>query len=156
QWSMPRAQGVPRRRRLGVDRLARRALGEDWRARPGAGVCRRRTRRPFLERGDEDLRGARRRNCHRSVAGMNYFAFTRPRSIPVTLAMAMTGWLASPAHGLSRLAADVAFLVIVHSVLLWGGTNSFNSAEDRDEGPVNLLPHPPPMPRHLGAFGLVL
>jgi hypothetical protein len=39
---------------------------------------------------------------------------------------------------------------------LWGGTNAFNSAEDRDDGPVNLLPDPPPLPAHLGAFGIAL
>jgi 4-hydroxybenzoate polyprenyltransferase len=87
----------------------------------------------------------------------DYVAFTRPRSIPVTLAMALTGWLASPVrgHAVTDL-GDLAFLVVVHSVLLWGGTNAFNSAEDRDDGPVNLLPDPPPIPPNLGAFGLML
>jgi 4-hydroxybenzoate polyprenyltransferase len=83
-----------------------------------------------------------------------YVAHTRPRSIPVTLAMALTGWLAAPTH--VHVVTDLAFLVIVYSILLWGGTNAFNSAEDRDTGPVNLLPDPPPRPRHLGAFGLAL
>ena len=83
-----------------------------------------------------------------------YVAYTRPRSIPVTLVMALTGWLAAPVH--AHVVADLAFLVAVHSILLWGGTNAFNSAEDRDTGPVNLLPDPPPLPPHLGAFGLAL
>lgn len=89
----------------------------------------------------------------------DYLAFTRPRSIPVTLAMAMTGWLASPAHARFtelRFVTDLAFLVGVYSFLLWGGTNAFNSAEDRDEGPVNLLPNPPPIPPRLGAFALAM
>jgi 4-hydroxybenzoate polyprenyltransferase len=86
----------------------------------------------------------------------DYFAYTRPRSVPVTLVMAMTGWLASPAHQLRQIVADGTFLIIVHSVLLWGGTNAFNSAEDRDDGPVNLLPHPPPIPPRLRAFGIAL
>jgi hypothetical protein len=51
---------------------------------------------------------------------------------------------------------DLAYLLVVHSILLWGGTNAFNSAEDRDTGPVNLLPDPPPLPRHLHTFGLGL
>src|SRR5438045_3666498 len=86
------------------------------------------------------------------------FAYTRPRSVPVTMVMALTGWLASPGHArnVSAIATDVLFLIVVHSVLLWGGTNAFNSAEDRDEGPVNLLPDPPPRPPHLGSFGLAL
>ena len=83
----------------------------------------------------------------------DYVAYMRPRSIPVTLVMALTGWLASPVHG---RATDLGFLLVVYSVLLWGGTNAFNSAEDRDDGPVNLLPNPPPLPPHLGAFGLAL
>jgi len=84
----------------------------------------------------------------------DYLAYTRPRSIPVTLVMAMTGWLASPSR--ATPVADVAFLLVVYSGLLWGGTNAFNSAEDRDTGPVNLLPNPPPLPPHLAAFGLAL
>jgi hypothetical protein len=86
------------------------------------------------------------------------FAYTRPRSVPVTMVMAMTGWLASPLHArnLPRVVADVVFLIVVHSVLLWGGTNAFNSAEDQDEGPVNLLPNPPPRPPHLATFGIIL
>jgi hypothetical protein len=85
-------------------------------------------------------------------------AYTRPRSVPVTLAMAVTGWLASPSHPrtAAEIAADVAFLAIVHSVLLWGGTNAFNSDQDQDTGPVNLMPDPPPRPPGLGVFGLVL
>jgi hypothetical protein len=83
-----------------------------------------------------------------------YVAYTRPRSIPVTLAMALTGWFAAPAH--ARVVADLAFLAIVYSSLLWGGTNAFNSAEDLDTGPVNLMPYPPPRPPYLGAFGLAL
>ncbi len=83
-----------------------------------------------------------------------YVAYIRPRSIPVTIAMALTGWLAAPTH--DHVVTDLAFLVIVYSILLWGGTNAFNSAEDRDTGPVNLLPDPPPRPRHLRAFGLAL
>lgn len=86
------------------------------------------------------------------------FAYTRPRSVPVTLVMALTGWLASPLHATrpGQITADILYLTLVHSVLLWGGANAFNSAEDQDEGPVNLLPDPPPRPRGLGAFGLGL
>ncbi len=83
-----------------------------------------------------------------------YVAYTRPRSIPVTLAMALTGWLAAPAH--AHVATDIGFLLAVYSILLWGGTNAFNSAEDRDTGPVNLMPDAPPRPAYLGAFGVAL
>jgi hypothetical protein len=88
----------------------------------------------------------------------HYLAYSRPLSIPVTMVMVMTGWLASPAHArtLAGVARDVGLLALVYSVLMWGGANAFNSAEDRDEGPVNLLPSPPPLPLRLGAFGIGL
>src|SRR5258708_5585622 len=87
---------------------------------------------------------------------IDYLAYTRPLSIPVTLVMVMTGWLASPSHArtFAGVARDVGLLVVVYSVLLWGGWNAFNSAEDRDEGPVTLLPNPPPLPPRLGVFGM--
>lgn len=37
---------------------------------------------------------------------------------------------------------------------MWGGANAFNSSQDGDTGPLNLLPHPPPVPKRLAAFGL--
>jgi len=88
----------------------------------------------------------------------HYLAYTRPLSIPVTMVMVMTGWLASPAHArtLAGMARDVGLLAAVYSVLMWGGANAFNSAEDRDDVPVNLLPSPPPLPPRLGAFGIGL
>lgn len=69
----------------------------------------------------------------------------------VTFVFVVTGYVLAPgpAHAL-----DLVYLFVVYSVLGWGGANAFNSAEDRDEGPVNLLPDPPPRPRYLGAFGL--
>jgi hypothetical protein len=44
---------------------------------------------------------------------------------------------------------------VVNSVFLWGGTNAFNTAHDRDHGAVTFLPRPPPLPRGLGLFGVV-
>jgi 4-hydroxybenzoate polyprenyltransferase len=46
-------------------------------------------------------------------------------------------------------------------LLLWviclnGGTLALNSAFDRDEGDIGYLQAPPPVPRHLAAFGLGL
>lgn len=86
---------------------------------------------------------------------MPYLAYMRPRTFPITFVFALTGYVLAPAHARGwALAADLAFLFLVYSVLGWGGSNAFNSAEDRDTGPVNLLPDPPPRPAHLGAFGL--
>lgn len=86
----------------------------------------------------------------------HYLAYMRPRTIPVTFLAAFTGYAASPARP-SRAASvlsDLALLLVIHSVLLWGGTNAFNSSQDRDDGPVNLLANPPPLPPGLAAFGL--
>ena len=85
----------------------------------------------------------------------SYLAYTRPLSIPFTFVLVLTGYVLAPANaGWPACIPDLVFLVLVYSVLGWGGTNAFNSAEDRDEGPVNLLPSPPPLPAHLGAFGI--
>ena len=41
---------------------------------------------------------------------LDYLAYTRPLSIPVTMVMVMTGWLASPSHArtFAGVARDVA------------------------------------------------
>ena len=84
-----------------------------------------------------------------------YLAYTRPWSIPFTFVLVLTGYLLAPLRpAWPACGRDLVFLLVVYSVLGWGGTNAFNSAEDRDEGPVNLLPAPPPRPAHLGAFGM--
>lgn len=86
---------------------------------------------------------------------MDYLAYMRPRTFPITFVFALTGYVLAPTHARGpSLAADLAFLFLVYSVLGWGGSNAFNSAEDQDTGPVNLLPDPPPRPARLGAFGL--
>ena len=82
----------------------------------------------------------------------SYIAYTRPRTLPFTFVLVLTGYVLAPVHPSWGL--DLLFLFIVYSVLGWGGTSAFNSAEDRDEGPVNMLPNPPPRPAHLGAFGI--
>jgi 4-hydroxybenzoate polyprenyltransferase len=81
----------------------------------------------------------------------------RPRTFPATFAMALTGYAIAPARpgDAGALTLDLAHLFTVHSVLLWGGVNAFNSSQDRDEGPVNLLRHPPPLPPGLLAFSLL-
>jgi hypothetical protein len=86
----------------------------------------------------------------------HYLAYLRPRTFVPTFLLALTGYAASPARPASALGcvADLALLFLVHSVLLWGGANAFNSSQDRDEGPVNLLPDPPPLPPRLAEFGL--
>ena len=87
----------------------------------------------------------------------HYLAYLRPLTFGPTFLLALTGYAMSPARPASPLgvAVDLALLFLVQSVLLWGGANAFNSSQDRDVGPVNLLPSPPPIPKHLAAFGLL-
>lgn len=91
-----------------------------------------------------------------SVPVRHYFAYLRPRTFVPTFLLALTGYAASPARpsSLVAVAADLVLLFLVYSVLLWGGANAFNSSQDRDEGPVNLLPNPPPIPPRLALFGV--
>ncbi len=87
----------------------------------------------------------------------HYLAYLRPLTFLPTFLLALTGYAMSPARpaGLGAISVDLGLLFLVQSVLLWGGANAFNSSQDRDSGPVNLLPSPPPMPKHLATFGLL-
>lgn len=81
---------------------------------------------------------------------------TRPASFVPLFLGALSGYaLAGPATGLVLL-GDLTFLFALYGVLLWGGTNAWNSACDGDVGALNLLPDPPAIPRHLGLFGATL
>lgn len=57
-------------------------------------------------------------------------------------------------HGVKLGEALLGLLVWV--LFLNGGTLAINSAFDRDEGDIGYLKAPPPVPRHLLAFSLVL
>ncbi|HSI91481.1 MAG TPA: hypothetical protein VK927_10225 [Adhaeribacter sp.] len=87
-----------------------------------------------------------------------YLLHTRPQSYPVTFFAAFTGYAISPAkpETAGGLALDLGLLLLLFSVLLWGGTNAFNSSQDGNDGPLTLLPEPPPVPRFLNSFGLLL
>jgi len=86
-----------------------------------------------------------------------YWLHLRPRSFPVAFLAALTGYALSPARRQGwALAADLMLLFFLYGVLLWGGTNAFNSGQDGDTGPLTMLPHPPPVPVHLSTFGVAL
>jgi hypothetical protein len=81
---------------------------------------------------------------------------TRPRQWPILSAQLALGViLAVPAAGAS--VPDVPILLaawLAWVPLLNGGTLAFNSAYDRDTGPVAYLRHPPPPPRGLAGWAL--
>ena len=84
-----------------------------------------------------------------------YWLHMRPQSFPVAFLAALTGYALSPARARGwALLPDLALLFLLYGVLLWGGTNAFNSGQDGDTGPLSMLPDPPPVPAHLSAFGL--
>jgi lycopene elongase/hydratase (dihydrobisanhydrobacterioruberin-forming) len=83
----------------------------------------------------------------------------RPREWPIMIAHTSLGYFL--ARGISRGlgGADVSALapgLLVWVLLLNGGTLAINSAFDRDEGDIGYLDAPPPVPRHLAAWGLGL
>ncbi len=88
----------------------------------------------------------------------HYVAYLRPRAFVPCWLCTLTGYALSPSRPESALEqlGDLAWLFSTYSVLLWGGTNALNSSQDRDEGPVNMLPNPPPLPPYLGLFGLAV
>jgi len=88
----------------------------------------------------------------------SYLLHTRPQSFPVTFFAAITGYALSPAkaHTATGIVTDLLLLLVIFSILLWGGTNAFNSGQDGDDGPLTLLPSPPKVPAYLSAFGIAL
>jgi 4-hydroxybenzoate polyprenyltransferase len=89
----------------------------------------------------------------------DYLLHTRPAEWPIMAAHTALGIiLATGVTGLVRgapLGAPVLGLVL-WVVFLNGGTLAINSAFDRDEGDIGYLRSPPPVPRHLFAFGMAL
>ena len=91
--------------------------------------------------------------------GFSYVLHLRPREWPIMAAHTALGFiLAVGVRGVVRgeqlgaLALGLAIWVILGN----GGTLAINSAFDRDEGDIGYLDAPPPAPRHLASFALVL
>lgn len=87
-----------------------------------------------------------------------YFIHTRPQSYLVTFFAVITGYALSPEKPGDPfdILTDLCLLFVIFSILLWGGTNAFNTGQDGNEGPLTLLPDPPPVPKHLSLFGISL
>lgn len=87
-----------------------------------------------------------------------YLLHTRPQTYAVTFFAAFTGYVLSPAKPgtIPETAFQLLALLVIFSICLWGGTNAFNSGQDGDDGPLTLLPTPPPVPTGLSGFGISL
>jgi 4-hydroxybenzoate polyprenyltransferase len=91
--------------------------------------------------------------------GFDYLLHLRPAEWPIMAAHTALGWLL--AVGVSGAVDGVKLSEALQALLIWvvflnGGTLAINSAFDRDEGDIGYLKAPPPPPRHLLAFSLVL
>ncbi|NOT07621.1 MAG: UbiA family prenyltransferase [Gemmatimonadales bacterium] len=89
----------------------------------------------------------------------DYLLHTRPLEWPIVAVHFLTG--AALALGLEGLLSgrDIGALVagtLAFVIGLNGGTLALNSAFDNDEGDIAYLRRPPPPPRGLALFGLVL
>jgi len=84
---------------------------------------------------------------------------TRPRQWPILTAQVLVGVLLffalqEPGQSLAYFKDEINWLVLLNGWFVWvvllnGGTLAFNSAFDRDVGPVAYLDRPPVPPAHL-------
>lgn len=104
--------------------------------------------------------GAGRRAGYRLLGpAFDYLLHLRPAEWPIMAAHTALGWLL--AVGVSAALAGERMEQALLGLAIWvvflnGGTLAINSAFDRDEGDIGYLKAPPPPPRFLLAFSLVL
>ena len=102
-----------------------------------------------------------RRIGYRLLPGsaFDYVLHMRPREWPIMIAHTSLGFFL--ARGISAGVTGAEVEALVAGLLVWvlmlnGGTLALNSAFDRDEGDIGYLDDPPPVPRHLAAWGFGL
>src|SRR5262245_17928524 len=104
--------------------------------------------------------GAGRRLGYRLFgSSFDYLLHLRPAEWPIMAAHTALGYFL--AVGLSGAIGGEALHPALAGLALWvvclnGGTLALNSAFDRDEGDIGYLKSPPPAPRHLAIFALLL
>jgi hypothetical protein len=87
----------------------------------------------------------------------NYLLHLRPKSFVPSFMFALTGYAINPNKGaLAPIPLELSMLFLIYSVLLFGGTCAINSHYDTDTGPLNFLENPPPKPKYLGLFGMLV
>jgi hypothetical protein len=88
-------------------------------------------------------------------------ALTRPRQWPILSAQLAVGVILSTGGGMTAVAWGPAAGVLAAAWLAWvvllnGGTLAYNSAYDRDTGPVAYLPRPPRPPARAAGIALAM
>ena len=91
--------------------------------------------------------------------GFSYLLHMRPAEWPIMVAHTALGYVL--AVGIGGAARGVWLPQAAWALFLWvvflnGGTLAINSVFDRDEGDIGYLNAPPPIPRYLLAFSVVL
>ena len=86
-----------------------------------------------------------------------YLLHTRPRAWVIVIAHMSVGFLLGVGFDVTRYQLGRwALAALAWGILGNGGTLALNSAFDKDEGDIGYLEQPPPVPRHLLPFALVL
>jgi 4-hydroxybenzoate polyprenyltransferase len=113
--------------------------------------------------GREDYRylNAARRLGYRLLPGdtFSYLLHLRPREWLIMAAHTSLGWILAVSSDPTAVADSLprfAATLFVWVLLLNGGTLALNSAFDADEGDIGYLDSPPPAPRFLAHFSLLL
>ena len=92
-------------------------------------------------------------------SSFDYLLHLRPAEWPIMAGHTAVGYLL--AVGLGGAIQGEQLGVALGGMLIWvvllnGGTLAINSAYDRDDGDIGYLQAPPPAPRHLALFALLL
>lgn len=92
-------------------------------------------------------------------SGFDYLLHLRPAEWPIMTAHTAVGYIL--AVGVQGVLEGMELGALLLALLTWviflnGGTLAINSAFDKDEGDIGYLKAPPPVPRHLLAFSLLL
>src|SRR5690606_4725788 len=90
--------------------------------------------------------------------GYSYVLHMRPREWPIVAAHVLFGYLIALPESpeVAQRWPQALLGVVVFVLFLNAGTLAINSAFDKDEGDIGYLDAPPPVPRHLFAFGMML
>jgi 4-hydroxybenzoate polyprenyltransferase len=89
----------------------------------------------------------------------DYYILMRPKAFFATNTLfALTGYVfgLEGVRSASQFVRDFGVMYFAYAICLVAGTFAFNSACDRDQGPIGYIDAPPPPPRYLARFSIAL